>query len=206
MYVPEPFAERELPVLHGWLRRYPFALLVTAAGGELAATHLPFWLDPARGPRGTLYGHVAKANPHWRSFDGSVRALAVFSGPHAYVSPRWYESAGVPTWNYVAVHAEGAPRRIEDGEEVERLLQRLTETYEGEGGYAALPQDLVARMVRGIVAFELPIERLTGKAQLSQNKGAGDRAGVIRGLEAQAEPQARELAALLRAEEAGGRA
>jgi transcriptional regulator len=202
VYVPDPFAERELEVLHGWLRRFPFALLVTAAGGDFAATHLPFWLDPARGPQGTLYGHVAKANPHWRCFDGTTRALAVFSGPHAYVSPRWYEREGVPTWNYVAVHAEGAPRRIEDAEQVQQLLRRLTEVYEGEGGFAALPQDLVARLSRGIVAFELPIERLTGKAKLSQNRTAGDRAGVIRGLEQQGEPHAREVAALLRAQEA----
>jgi transcriptional regulator len=198
MYVPDPFAERERAVLHGWLRRFPFALLVTAAGGDFAATHLPFWLDVERGPQGTLYGHVARANPHWRCLDGATRALAVFSGPHAYVSPRWYERPSVPTWNYVAVHAEGAPRVIEDGAEVEQLLRRLTDVYEGEGGFAALPPDLVARMSRGIVAFALPIERLTGKAKLSQNKTAADRAGVIRGLEAQADPHAREVAALLR--------
>jgi transcriptional regulator len=198
MYVPDPFAERELDVLHGWVRRFPFALLVTAADGGFAATHLPFWLDATAGPQGTLYGHVARANPHWRRFDGATRALAVFSGPHAYVSPRWYEREGVPTWNYVAVHAEGAPRVIEDGAEVEQLLRRLTDAYEGEGGFAALPPDLVARMSRGIVAFALPIERLAGKAKLSQNKTAGDRAGVIRGLEAQGDAQAREVAALLR--------
>jgi transcriptional regulator len=198
MYVPAPFAERELDVLHGWLRRFPFALLVTAADGELAATHLPLLLDAAEGPQGTLYGHVARANPHWRCFDAATRALAVFSGPHAYVSPRWYERPSVPTWNYVAVHAEGAPRVIEDGAEVEALLRRLTDVYEGEGGFAVLPRDLVARMSRGIVAFALPIERLTGKAKLSQNKTAGDRAGVIRGLEAQGDAGARDVAALLR--------
>jgi transcriptional regulator len=198
MYVPAPFAERELDVLHGWLRRFPFALVVTAADGELAATHLPLLLDAAEGPQGTLYGHVARANPHWRCFDAATRALAVFSGPHAYVSPRWYERPSVPTWNYVAVHAEGAPRVIEDGAEVEALLRRLTDVYEGEGGFAVLPRDLVARMSRGIVAFALPIERLTGKAKLSQNKTAGDRAGVIRGLEAQGDAGARDVAALLR--------
>jgi len=203
MYVPDHFAERELAVLHGWLRQFPFALLVTAAGGDFAASHLPFWLDAERGPQGTLYGHVARANPHWRCLDGATRALAVFSGPHAYVSPRWYERPSVPTWNYVAVHAEGVPRRIEEAGEVRRLLERLTEVYEGEGGFAALPQDVVERLSRGIVAFELPIERLTGKAKLSQNKTAGDRAGVIRGLEGQGDPHALEIAALLRAREAG---
>jgi transcriptional regulator len=199
MYVPEHFAERELAVLHGWLQRYPFGLLVTAAGGELAATHLPFWLDPARGRQGTLYGHVARANPHWQCLDGSVRALAVFSGPHAYVSPRWYQREGVPTWNYIAVHAEGTPRLLEEPAALRELLARLTDTYDGPGGFDALSPELVDRMSRGIVAFELPIEQLTGKAKLSQNKSAGDRAGVIAGLEAQDEPGAREIAAMLRA-------
>jgi transcriptional regulator len=195
MYVPEAFAESERDVLHGWMRRFPFALLVTAAGGEYAATHLPLWLDAGAGPQGTLYGHVARANPHWRSCDGATPALAVFSGPHAYVSPRWYAQPNVPTWNYLAVHAEGRPRRIDDGDEVLGLLERLTEVYEGPGGFAALPRDLVARMSRGIVAFALPIERLAGKAKLSQNKSAADRAGVIAALSGQDDPHARELAA-----------
>jgi transcriptional regulator len=201
MYVPDAFAERNLDVLHGWLGRFPFALLVTAAGGEFAATHLPLWLDAGAGPQGTLYGHVARSNPHWRAFDGATRALAVFSGPHAYVSPRWYERPSVPTWNYVAVHAEGAPRRIDDAGQVQRLLERLTDVYEGAGGFGELPQDMVARLARGVVAFALPIEHLTGKAKLSQNKSAADRAGVITGLEGQGDPHARELAALLRTRE-----
>lgn len=202
MYVPDHFAEHERAVLHGWLRRYPFALLVTAAGGELEATHLPLWLDAGRGPEGTLYGHVARANPHWRCLDGGTRALAVFSGPHAYVSPRWYQREGVPTWNYVAVHAEGSPRILEDPAAARELLGRLTETHDGPGGFGALSQELVERASRGIVAFELPIGRLTGKAKLSQNKTRADRAGVIAGLEAQDDAGARELAALLRAREA----
>ena len=141
MYVPDHFAERELAVLHGWLRRFPFALLVTAAGGDFEATHLPFWLDAERGPQGTLYGHVARANPHWRCLDGATRALAVFSGPHAYVSPRWYERPSVPTWNYLAVHAEGVPRRDRRRRRgAASCSQRLTDVYEGEGGFAALPQ------------------------------------------------------------------
>ena len=202
MYVPEHFAERDVAALHAFVRQHGFALLVTAKGGAFEASHVPLWLDAERGRHGTLVGHVARANPHARCFDGVTRGLAVFSGPHAYVSPAWYERPSVPTWNYVAVHAEGVPRRIEEAAEVRLLLERLTEVYEGEGGFAALPQDLVERLSRGIVAFELPIERLTGKAKLSQNKTAGDRAGVIRGLEGQGEPHALELAALLRAREA----
>jgi transcriptional regulator len=197
MYVPEAFAEREQEVLHAWMQRHAFALLVTAQGGAPLATHLPLWLDPGRGPHGTLLGHVARANPHWRSFDGRTPALAVFSGPHAYVSPRWYRRPGVPTWNYVAVHAEGAPRVVEDPEAVRSMLARLTDAHDGPGGYDAVPAGLVARLERGIVAFELPIERLTGKAKLSQNKAAEDRAGVVTGLRAAGHPEALAIAVLV---------
>jgi transcriptional regulator len=202
MYVPEAFAEHDPGVLHEFVRRHAFAVLVTAREGVFEATHLPLWLDSQRGARGTLYGHVARANPHWQGFDGRARALAVFSGPHAYVSPRWYRKPGVPTWNYLAVHAEGAPRVLDDPAAVRALLVRLTETYDGAGGFEAIPADLVARLSHGIVAFELPIDRWIGKKKLSQNKSAEDRAGVVGGLRAAAEPGALAVAALVEA--AGG--
>jgi transcriptional regulator len=103
----------------------------------------------------------------------------------------------VPTWNYVAVHAEGVPRTVDDPEALRALLVRLTEAYDGPGGYDAIPHDLVARLSKGIVAFELPIERLTGKRKLSQNKSAEDRAGVVAGLRASGELEALAIAALV---------
>ncbi len=198
MYVPEHFAERDPAVLHAFLRQHAFALLVTAKAGAFEASHLPLWLDAERGSHGTLYGHVARGNPHGRCFDGTTRGLAVFTGPHAYVSPRWYERPSVPSWNYVAVHAEGVLRPLDDPAQLRLLLERLTEGYEGAGGFAALSQEIVGRLSHGILAFELPIETLTGKRKLSQNKTAADRAGVIAGLEAQAEPNALAVAALMR--------
>lgn len=201
MYVPEHFAERDPLVLQRWMREHAFALLVTARGGAFEATHLPLWLDAGRGRYGTLYGHVARGNPQGRCFDGATRGLAVFSGPHAYVSPRWYAGAGVPTWNYVAVHAEGELRPLDDAAQLRELLLRLTETHDGPGGFAALSQEMVERLSRGILAFELRIETLTGKAKLSQNKNAVDRAGVIAGLKGQGEPNALAVATLLRAVE-----
>jgi transcriptional regulator len=202
VYVPEPFAERELEVLHGWMRRHAFALLVTARGGDFDATHLPLWLEAGAGPQGILHGHVARANPHGRSFDGVTRALAAFRGAHAYVSPRAYEKPGVPTWNYVAVHAEGVPRIVEDPAAVRRLPERLTDSYDGPGGFDAIPADRVARMARGIVAFELPIERLVGKRKLSQNKDAADRARAAAALRATAEAGGLAIAELIEAQEA----
>ena len=202
MYVPEHFAERDVGALHAFVRQHGFALLVTAQGGAFEASHVPLWLDAERGRHGTLVGHVARANPHARAFDGVTRGLAVFSGPHAYVSPTWYERPSVPTWNYLAVHAEGVLRPLSDPEAVRLALLRLTEQYEGSGGFAAVPGDLVERLVRGIAPFELEIETLSGKAKLSQNKTAADRAGVIAALEARAEPGGLAVAAEMRRREA----
>src|SRR5438132_1080087 len=114
MYIPPAFRIEDLPCLHAIMRENSFATLVTGAGGELCATHIPILLDPNRGKFGTLTGHVAKANTHWESLRGNVEALVIFQGPHAYVSPSWYKTQAVPTWNYVAVHAYGRPRLIED--------------------------------------------------------------------------------------------
>ena len=197
MYVPEAFALREREALHAWLRRHPFAVLVTAPGGAPEATHLPLWLDDARGEHGTLLGHVARANAQWRGFDGETRALAVFSGPHAYVSPRSYATPGVPTWNYVAVHAEGTPRVVEGEAAVRGMLRQLTEVHDGAGGFDALDGSLVSKMLRGIVAFELPIDRLVGKQKLSQNRSEADRVGVVAALRASGDPEAQTLAELV---------
>ena len=183
MYVPDHFAEHDLSVLHGWLRRFPFGLLVTAAGGGFAATHLPFWLDPARGQQGTLYGHVARANPHWQCLDGSVHALAVFSGPHAYVSPRWYQREGVPTWNYVAVHAEGrhASRDPAAAREAARSPHR---THDGPGGLSTrLPRTrvrMLARHRRSSCRSDASPARRSCRRTISRGPS-----GVIAGLDAQ---------------------
>ena len=106
MYIPESFRESHLATLHAFIRQNSFGTLVSEQDGELVASHLPFLLDPERGPYGTLVAHMARANPHWQAFDGDAEALAIFQGPHAYISPSWYATEqSVPTWNYTAVHA-----------------------------------------------------------------------------------------------------
>lgn len=203
MYVPSAFAETDLARLHALMRERSFATLVSVVDGELFATHVPLLLDAARGARGTLVGHVARGNPHARAFDGATPALAIFHGPHAYVSPSAYASApNVPTWNYVAVHAGGRPRVVEDAAAVRAWLARTSAAYEGDGAEAwrldAVPEDFAARLARAIVAFELPIERLEGKWKLSQNKPAADRESVGAALAASDDADARAVAALMR--------
>ena len=185
MYVPPSFAESDPAALFDLMERYSFALLVSTHGGEPFATHLPLVLDRAAGPHGTLLAHVARANPHWRSLVGQP-TLAVFSGPHAYVSPTWYAADHmVPTWNYVAVHAYGTAELVEDRGELLALLARSVAVYE-----AGQPRPweldagspVVDRLLGQIVGFRLRVERLEGKWKLSQNHPAERRERVIAAL------------------------
>ncbi len=194
MYIPRAFAEQDRETLAGMIRAYPFGLLVTTVDGVPFASHLPFLLEGER-----LLAHMARGNPHWRGFAAGGDSLAVFQGPHAYVSPRWYADAeAVPTWNYVAVHVYGRPRVIEDAAETRRLLDQLVEIYEA-GAWRLGDRDAAyaARMMRGIVALEMPLARIEGKLKLSQNRPEADRRRVASELSAAKEPLAAELGRLM---------
>lgn len=191
MYVPKDFALEDPERIAEVIRRFNFALLITAAPGRAPmATHLPFMYDPARGPHGTLIAHMARANPHWRDLPdlaaAGVDALAVFSGPHGYITPSWYGPGdAVPTWNYVAVHAYGTPRLIEDAP-LRPMLEALVAAHEAGAAapwsLAGNSEDFTARMERGIAAFEIELTRVEAKAKLSQNRTPADRDRVIAAL------------------------
>lgn len=202
MYIPEAFAETEPSELHDLIRRFSFATLVTAADGGPFASHVPLSLDLNDGAE-RLLGHVARANPHWRAFDGETEAMAAFQGPHAYVSPNWYESANlVPTWNYAAVHAYGRPRIIEDAAPAIAVLDRLIgeneTTASGNWRLDRLDRKLVDGMLKGIVVFEMPIERLEGKFKMSQNRKPEDIEAAAASLAATDDPVAHEVSELMR--------
>lgn len=177
MYTPDHFREDRPQVLHDAVRRIGFATLVTTG---LEANHLPMLLDG-----GVLRGHVARANPVWKQGDGA--ALAIFLGPHAYVSPSWYPSKAatgkaVPTWNYITVHARGAIRWIQDGDWLRNHITALSDSHEEKRPEPWKVNDAPAIyidiLLRAIVGFELTIETLEGKYKLSQNREASDRDGV----------------------------
>ena len=203
MYIPKHFQITDTAWCHALMRAQSFAAMITADdAGAPFATHLPILVDPARGPLGTLRGHVARANPHWRYLSAGRPTLVIFAGAHAYVSPSWYAThPSVPTWNYEAVHATGTGALVEDPEPVKTLLADLVRTYESSGPTAwsleGLPADYLAGMQRGIVAFEIPIERLEGKAKLSQNRDAVDQTRTREALAAADDPLARAVAALM---------
>jgi transcriptional regulator len=202
VYVPRSFAVTDTARLHDFMERHSFATLVTRhADGRLVAGHIPLLLVRDGTPLGRLEGHVARANDQWR--DVTSEALAIFTGPHVYVSPRWYEAEGVvPTWNYVAVHAYGPLEVMNDRAELRELLRRSLAAYEsGVETPWTLERsgETVDRRLAEIVGFRIPITRLEGKWKLNQNHPKERQARVIAALEAQGGEDALEIAALMRA-------
>ena len=187
MYIPKAFREDDLSTIHTLIREYSFATLITQHEGVPFATHLPFILDVQRGPSGTLLAHMARANPQWHDFVDEQKVLVIFQGPHAYISPSWYEvDLSVPTWNYAVVHAYGIPRLIEDQEVLYNLLKILIQTHEAQFEKPwsfELPDDYLQKMMRGIVGFEIEITRLEGKFKMSQNRTEAERENVITALQ-----------------------
>ena len=204
MYIPKHFAIAETAACHQVIVENGFGELVTVDDAGLPfASHLPFLLDPARGASGTLMAHVARANPQWRHFTNGKPALAVFRGPHAYISPSWYAThPAVPTWNYIAVHAYGVPKIVDSPDATEGILRRLVDANEAANGTAwsmdGLTEQYLGTMMRGIVAFEIPIDRLEGKAKLNQNRDAVDQARVAAALAASGDPSAQATSRAMR--------
>jgi transcriptional regulator len=199
MYVPAAFVETDKAKLHEFMRRHGFAVLTSNGEGGLVASHLPLLLDAAAGPHGHLLGHMARANPQWRDVRGEV--MAVFSGPHAYVSPSWYEEGGtVPTWNYVAVHAYGTLHVVESRDALLEILRRSVTTYESPRTEPwpfdeAAPH--VEAMLKAIVGFCIEITRLEGKWKLSQNQPEGRRRRVIGALSGRSDEDSQAVAAMM---------
>ena len=213
MYVPRTNAEDRPEVLAAFMRAHPFATLVSAGpGGELWATHLPVVHDSARGPHGTIEGHVARANPHHELVraaaalapDNTPReSLVIFTGPDAYVTPMWYPGKAehgreVPTWNYIAVHAYGTLRLRDDPEWLLAHVTRLTD--QSEAGRAErwavsdAPPEFIARELRAIVGFEMEVSRLEARWKMSQNRTPEEIDGVVAGLGASDRPIDRVVA------------
>jgi transcriptional regulator len=202
MYVPAAFAERDLSRLHDFIEQHSFGLLVSQADALPFATHLPFLLDRTAGPHGALVGHMARANPQWREAGGQT-VLTIFSGPHTYISPTWYEAEQVvPTWNYTAVHAYGRVQIIEDEIALLKIVQETVRLYEramprpwsfdGSGTFAE-------RMLGQIVGFRIEIDKIEGKWKLNQNQPVERREKVVRALQQrQGDENAQAVAALMR--------
>ena len=181
MYVPPAFRVEDRDESLRFVEENAFGTLVSTVNGTCSATHLPFVVE-RDGESAILRGHVARANPQWQQLE-ECESLAIFTGPHGYVSPRWYESRNnVPTWDYMAVHLYGRARIVEDRDRIIDSLVKLSERYESGAADPWRIEDLDARkreaFLAAIVAFELRVTRIEASFKLSQNRTEKDRDGV----------------------------
>jgi transcriptional regulator len=208
MYQPPLFREDRLDVLHGLMRTHPFGLIISVGpDGEPMANAIPLLLDASAGEKGTLRGHLARANPHWKSLAETGKALVVFQGPYSYVTPSWYESKKehgkvVPTWNYVIVQARGAVTIHEDADWLRAHVGALSDAHEERRtdpwAVSDAPESFIDSQLKGIVGFEIGIAVLEGKWKVSQNRPVPDRVGVVEGLTADSGQGNAEMARLVK--------
>jgi transcriptional regulator len=206
MYTPAAFKDDDVQSLHGLIEHTRLAILVTVDESGLQASHLPLLLRPEQGTHGTLYGHLAKANPQCQALANGAEALVIFAGADAYISPSFYPAKAehgkvVPTWNYQAVHAYGIAEVFVDADRLLEVVTGLTDKHEAPRtspwAVSDAPADYIDKMLGAIVGFALPISRLEGKRKLGQNRSAADFAGVRQGLSASSDTKDQELARLM---------
>ena len=181
MYIPKRYEIQDSREVEAIIRNHAFATVISCHEGAPIATHLPLELM-SDGCQHKLLGHFARANQHWKAIGAETEVLAIFHGPHTYISPRWYDHVNVPTWNYISVHCYGKMRFIE-GTELRAALDRLVRHYEGSSptGYSVekLPAEFFWSQVKGIVGFEITVSRIEAAGKLSQNRDAKNFAMVM---------------------------
>jgi transcriptional regulator len=191
MYQPSAFREDRLETLHALVRSHPLATLVTSGVGGLIANLLPFILIE-NGGKGTLRGHMARANDQIEALRAGSETLVVFHGPESYITPSWYASKRehgrvVPTWNYVVVQVRGTPRIIEDPAWIRQQVEHLTSSQENQRvepwKVSDAPGTFVSAQLQAIIGVEIPIREIEGKWKTSQNRSIADRRSVREGLE-----------------------
>jgi transcriptional regulator len=172
MYVPAIYNNENKTEINAFLQENSFGILVNQTDGKLCATHIPLELETNKAGRQILQGHISKENPQWRGFTDNDQVLAIFAGPHSYISSSWYDHENVPTWNYIAVHVYGRIKIIE-GDAVIEVLKKLVDKYEKKSKNPTRIEDLSATTMlqaRGIVAFEIEIEEIQATKKMSQNR------------------------------------
>jgi len=209
VYLPPAFTETRTEVLIEHIGRHEFGTLVSHGKEGLIASQIPFLVERRDGLL-YLQAHLARANPQLADLDGRGEALAIFPGPHAYISPSWYgPGPAVPTWNYAAVHAYGTPRTIADPDWLRDFVHRLTVRHEAREPAPPwrmedLPETYVRSMLNGIIGVEIAVSRLEGKFKLSQNRPAADRPNIIAALERREDAESQAVARLMREREPTG--
>jgi transcriptional regulator len=200
MYTPKLYQDNDPASIQKFIHENGFGILVSTVDGQLWATHIPMMLSKD----GTkLIGHISRGNKQWKDVDGFKNVLAIFPGPHTYVSSSWYDHENVPTWNYLAVHAYGSIRIIE-GEELLASLSELTDKYEK---YSEKPVSVktmsagyVNREIKGVTGFEITVERFEATRKLSQNRDDKNHQSIVEHLEKKEDQGAKDIASLMKAD------
>ncbi len=206
MYLPQDFRETDPEKIKDFIQQNNFATLISWNGTSSVATHLLLELEVGQGGEYYLNGHIARANNQWRTFNDDIDVLAIFSGAHTYISPRWYAnaSANVPTWNYMAVHASGKARILTDQAEIFRMLERKVDRYESKTGanplyqLGTLPDEVVVEKMKGVVGFQIKVTSIEAKFKLSQNRSQQDRDHIAAELEKRPDENSRKIAKAMR--------
>ena len=202
MYTPSHFKQEDVSAVHEMMRLIGFVSLVTNTAHGLIATQAPILFDPSEGDYGIIRGHIARANSQWKEILVSREALAIFTGPSAYISPNWYAAKRehgkvVPTWSYIAIHAYGEIAFSEDRDKLLDIVTRLTDVHESSFEHpwkvSDAPVDYIEAMLKAIIAFEMKITRIESSWKLSQNRSEADRAGVLAGLRDRREAVLKEM-------------
>ncbi|HEX9151290.1 MAG TPA: FMN-binding negative transcriptional regulator [Flavobacterium sp.] len=192
MFIPDSYKNEDQEEIKKFIQENSFGILINQTNGKLCATHIPLELDTNAAGRSILLGHIAKENPQWNGFTENDEILAIFSGPHSYISSSWYDHENVPTWNYIAVHVYGKIKIIE-GDAVLESLKKLVDKYEQHSENPVRVEDLSKKTMmatRGIVAFEIEITAIQGAKKMSQNRDDKNYQNIISELEKTKDVQA----------------
>ncbi|WP_290620699.1 MULTISPECIES: FMN-binding negative transcriptional regulator [unclassified Arsukibacterium] len=195
LYCPPHMAFADKNALHDFIEQHSFGTLIST---PFFCSHVPWLLQRDEGEHGVLYGHIARQNPHWRQL-AQQQVLVTFSGPHGYISPRWYQSdQAVPTWNYAVAQVQGQAELLADAATIAHLAQQVAK-YEPDvaAAMAKMPDAYQQKLAAGIVGVKVTITELAGKLKLGQHRSAADQQGVFSALSANREPGAQALAALM---------
>ncbi|MFN8402242.1 MAG: FMN-binding negative transcriptional regulator [Anaerolineales bacterium] len=201
MYTSKLYREEDRAKIIEFMRQNEFAVVVSYDGGKPTASHLLVEVFE-EGERIFINGHMSRVNPLWKTFERDEEVLTIFHGPHTYISPTWYNHVNVPTWNYQAVHVYGKTRIVEDYDEAYQILKRLVDRHETASHYKmeTLPQDFVAKEIKGIVAFQIEVTRIEANYKLSQNRNDEDYRNIVAQLDAREDEMSHGVADAMKAQ------
>jgi len=198
VYTPKYYREEDRETILAFLRQNNFPAIVSLDGEKPIATHAVVEVTEDENGKMTIYSHISRANPQWKTF-GSQEIMLIFQGAHTYISPRWYNHVNVPTWNYMMIHVYGKVRLLQ-GDELFELFSRLVRNHEANSQYRleSLPQDFVQKEIKGVVGFAIDVTRIDAGYKLSQNRNDEDHENIVRELEKRGDTDSAKVAKAMR--------